>query len=45
MFITGTAPWRALVLAVPLPTFWKTVEAPITLPLERTVLRSFEPMR
>lgn len=42
--MTGTLPWRALVEAVPLPTFWKTVELPCTLFFTRTVLRSFDPI-
>ena len=45
MFMTGTLPWRALVEALPLPTFWNTVELPRTVFLTRTVLRSFEPIR
>ena len=45
MFITGTTPLRALAAAVPVPTFWKMVEAPRTSDLLRTVGRSFEPWR
>ena len=45
MFMTGTMALRALVAALPLPTFWNTVELPRTLFLTRTVLRSLEPIR
>ena len=44
-FMVGTRPCRALTDATPFPTFWKTVEEPLTLFCVRTVSRSFVPCR